>query len=321
MKETGMDQRLELLSAAVCEALVGLVALDAQENVVMWNRWMEDGSGISKADAVGARFTELLPDMAGSRVHGAIRLALEKGCSTLLSQSLNKSPFPLYAKGEHGKGKRLQQQVNVMPVNVGSGGDRYCLIQVFDVTAAVVREKLLREQAMELRQYSLMDGLTGISNRRRFDEFFDAEFRRSIRSGEPLSIILLDIDYFKAFNDTFGHQAGDRCLIQVAGAISGALRRPGDLAARYGGEEFAVVLPETGEEGAMHMAENIRRRVEDLNVPHSASDVSDRVTISLGVATVRPGAHSIHSLVITEADTALYEAKSAGRNRVVLAGS
>jgi diguanylate cyclase (GGDEF)-like protein len=316
--ELGMERRLELLSAVICEFQIGVVALDSQERIVLWNRWMEEGSGIFKSQAEGERFTDLLPEMAGGRVHGAVRLALEKGCSTLLSQSLNKAPFPLYAQGPQGR-ERLQQQVHVTPLNLDGSAARYALIQVFDVSAAVGRERLLRDQALELRQFSLMDGLTGIGNRRRFDEFFDTEFRRAVRSGDPLSLIMLDIDYFKSYNDNFGHQAGDRCLIQVAGAITGALCRPGDLAARYGGEEFAVVLPETGEEGAAHMAESIRRRVEALNIAHPASAVAERVTVSLGVATARPTAHDIPNRIIAEADTALYEAKNAGRNRVARA--
>ncbi len=314
------EEACSLLAEALCEALIGILAVDADEQVVMWNRWLEETSGLEKGAAIGRRFGELFPELDGGRVHNAIRLALEKGCSTLLSQSLNKAPFPLFSRGKpQEEPHRIQQQVYIMPLEAG-GLRRHCLVQIFDVTNAVAREKVLREQAVALKRYSHFDSLTGIANRRRFDEHLDEEFRRAQRQSTPLSLIMMDIDFFKSYNDHFGHQAGDRCLIQVAGALNSALRRPGDLAARYGGEEFAVILPETDEAGAMLIAETIRQRVESLRIPHAPTAGNLFVTVSLGVSTLRPHGGTLANELVSQADAALYQAKNDGRNRVKLHG-
>jgi len=172
----------------------------------------------------------------------------------------------------------------------------------------------------ELRALSLTDGLTGLANRRAFDDILEREWQRTVRVGSEMSLLLLDIDHFKQFNDQFGHQAGDDCLRVVAAAVKAALRRPGDMAARYGGEEIAIVLPDTKTEAALAVAESIRVRVEALNVHHGGnSHAAHTMTVSIGVATAfgREGATTKmpHGLLLA-ADGALYKAKQNGRNRV-----
>ncbi len=174
----------------------------------------------------------------------------------------------------------------------------------------------LEEANQILLRLSSLDGLTGIANRRRFDEFLEMEWRRGLRESAPLSLIMLDIDFFKAYNDAYGHQAGDDCLKAVANTLSNTVNRPGDLVARYGGEEFAVILPRTHPEGAVTVAELLRAKVEALKIPHSRSRVSDVVTISLGVSTVVPRSGYSTAALIAAADQALYQAKQEGRNRV-----
>lgn len=176
--------------------------------------------------------------------------------------------------------------------------------------------RLLDAAYRRLQHISFLDGLTAIANRRRFDEFIDLEWRRALRSATPMSLIMIDVDFFKTYNDTYGHQSGDDCLKRVANGLNTALNRPGDLAARYGGEEFAVVLAGTHPAGAAAVAEALRSRVEGLDIPHAGSPVSDRVTISLGVASMVPGRESSPADLISKADRALYEAKRGGRNRV-----
>lgn len=181
------------------------------------------------------------------------------------------------------------------------------------------RIQQLEEDNRELQRLAQRDGLTGISNRRYFDLFLDKELRRAKRETTPLSLILIDIDFFKGYNDTYGHQSGDDCLKRVAGALSDAVNRPGDLVARYGGEEFGVVLANTDSPNALRLAEKLRAEVEALNVPHKASEVSTSITISVGVATTVPEWDCSPKTLITAADVALYQAKAGGRNRVMRA--
>ncbi|HWR45560.1 GGDEF domain-containing response regulator [Sporomusa sp.] len=183
-----------------------------------------------------------------------------------------------------------------------------------------VLEKL-EDANRELSRLSSLDGLTGIANRRHFDQMYDMEWRRAVRTGQELSVIFLDIDFFKLYNDTYGHQEGDECLKQVAAAAGSVLKRPGDLLARFGGEEFVIILPETGIEGAQALAETIRAAVEECNIPHSASKVSDHVTVSIGVAGGQVTLTDTPPKLINQADKALYEAKNSGRNQVKVSTS
>lgn len=174
----------------------------------------------------------------------------------------------------------------------------------------------LEEANQELQRLASIDGLTQLFNRRRFDQTLESEWLRLARERLPLSLILCDIDYFKVYNDTYGHQAGDACLQKVATIIQTTVKRPADLVARYGGEEFAVILPNTDNNGAVHVAEEIRTQVEALNLPHAGSITTGCITISLGVATLVPKPPHSTANLIGLADQALYQAKEAGRNRV-----
>ena len=184
----------------------------------------------------------------------------------------------------------------------------------------ITERKRMEEALLEISQ---KDGLTGLYNRRHFDETLEAELKRASRgrSPSPLSLILIDIDYFKPFNDTYGHQEGDDCLVQVGAALKKVVRRPGDLVARYGGEEMVIVLPNMDSKGAEQVAEQMRKRVKALRIPHEGSRCDEHVTISLGVATMYPEISSSAAAIIKKADEALYEAKEGGRNRVVISRS
>ena len=177
----------------------------------------------------------------------------------------------------------------------------------------------LARKNRELERLSLLDGLTGVANRRYFDRIVQQEWSRASREQTPISVVMIDIDYFKPYNDTYGHQQGDACLQQVASALSAGLKRPSDFIARYGGEEFVAVLPDTGIEGAGSLAEAMRESVVRLALEHTASKVCPQVTISLGVASAIPGRESVHAELIKKADDALYAAKQGGRNRTRIA--
>jgi diguanylate cyclase (GGDEF)-like protein len=174
----------------------------------------------------------------------------------------------------------------------------------------------LSEANRALSQMTMEDALTGVANRRRIDQELDIEWRRAIRTLNPLALLLIDIDEFKRYNDALGHQAGDLCLRRVAAALLSAFGRAGDLVARYGGEEFAVLLPNTARDSAAELAEGARRVVERLAVPHPASRVAPVVTVSLGVSAAVPRLGERYQELLADADAALYEAKRGGRNRV-----
>lgn len=189
------------------------------------------------------------------------------------------------------------------------------------VTPRTVRARVrvhlaLKFQADLLRKMAFVDGLTGVANRRYFDERLELEWRRSRRSRHAVSLMMVDVDYFKFFNDTYGHQAGDGCLQQVAVGIRRALSRPHDLVARYGGEEFACLLPETALAGAVTMARTIEVAVRELHLTHAASAVAPVVTVSVGVASAVPGQDTALADLLQQADQCLYQAKRAGRARV-----
>ncbi|SDU22570.1 GGDEF domain-containing protein [Desulfobacula phenolica] len=176
----------------------------------------------------------------------------------------------------------------------------------------------LNELNDRLEKLSSLDGLTGIPNRRCFDNAYEKEWKQAQRNGTALSIIMVDIDYFKLFNDTYGHASGDTCLKRVASALSSATKRPMDIVARYGGEEFAAVLPDTNIEGAQIVAKNMRQQVEALDIAHVESKVADHVTVSIGISSIQTPMYSSHTpeTLIKVADDMLYKAKSSGRNRV-----
>ncbi len=167
-----------------------------------------------------------------------------------------------------------------------------------------------------LSDLAVNDGLTKIHNRRYFDEALAIEWRRAKREKLPLSLIMLDIDFFKKYNDSYGHQGGDECLIKVADIISSALRRPADLVARYGGEEFAIILPNVSEKDAIQFSETIRAEILKAEIEHKSSSISPFVTASLGVASIVPSSNSSHEELLQRADKALYNAKFKGRNCV-----
>lgn len=169
-----------------------------------------------------------------------------------------------------------------------------------------------------LIQRALIDPLTQLANRRHLDMVLEKEWARMKRGQTALSVLMCDVDFFKLYNDTYGHKQGDECLKAVSRAILENIRRPADFAARYGGEEFIVILPDTSLEGSLYIAQKIRKAIQDLNIEHSASSVSDHVTISIGVASVVPSDHNNVEEVLKLADEALYESKEQGRNRATM---
>ncbi|MGF7185863.1 diguanylate cyclase (GGDEF)-like protein [Desulfitispora alkaliphila] len=184
------------------------------------------------------------------------------------------------------------------------------------VKARVKNHLELKQYRDMLKETSMIDGLTGIPNRRRFDEALSMEWSRAARYGNSLSLVMIDIDHFKNYNDTYGHLEGDECLRKVAAAMQSIPKRNTDIVARWGGEEFACLLPDADEASANEIAEELRKKVMALQIPHESSQVSDVVTVSLGVATMVPQKGQQPDVLVKKADQALYNAKKSGRNRV-----
>lgn len=187
---------------------------------------------------------------------------------------------------------------------------------MFNISERKKTEEKLINLQKELEALSFKDGLTGIANRRRFDACLDLEWTSARRSEQPLSLILMDIDFFKQFNDLYGHIAGDICLTQVAQTLALAIVRPRDIAARFGGEEFVILLPETDENGVQEVAHRCQRLIEELKIPHGKSGDNPFLTVSMGVGTIRPSADMAPTEFLRAVDELLYAAKQNGRNRI-----
>ena len=311
----------DLASSALNLLDCGVIVLDAEHRILLWNRWMTTRSGRSAARVREQSLFDVFAELRGSRVEAAVLAALAAegaGAAKTVSQGLERAPFPLREAGSF-DGARVEQAVSVSPLREGRA--QLCMIEIRDVSGAIDRERQLLEHAESLRARSYVDGLTGIHNRRYFDMTLDRELRRAQRSGGALSLLLMDIDSFKAYNDHFGHQQGDACLTTVAQGLAGMLKRPGDVAARYGGEEFAAILPDTTAEQAAGVAEAIRLDIAGRALAHAPAAIKDHVTLSIGVASFGKEGLNEAALLIDAADKALYAAKRGGRDRVVVDGA
>ncbi len=294
---------------AVLDNIVdAIVTVDHRGRVETANAAAEHIFGYTPGELVGDSLGKLLAHPLGDEPGDALIAQLASGDGL--------------ERGSEMDGRRKDGTVFPMSVattGIEVSGRRLYVVVARDNTEHRENQLLVERERAANQTLELLiriDGLTGIANRRHFDEAIDEEGRRAARSGHPLSLIMCDVDCFKAFNDRYGHVAGDKALTTVAREIDAAFHRAGDSAARYGGEEFAVILPSTGYEQALGLAEILRRRIRDLSIPHGASTVDDHVTISVGVATCHPDRHFDTARLVDAADQALYRAKQTGRNRV-----
>lgn len=308
------------LQAVIDGLAVGVITLDATGHVLNCNRWLSSRAGNEPGQGENRHITELFPSIRETRLEEAIEHALKDHLPSLLSPALHGSPLPLYQSARDRRlDKRMQQLIHVMPLP-RDAEPAACLIQISDMTANVSRERLLRQQAETLRRTTNQDAQTGLANRRKFNETLNHEFRRALQAKQTLSLIVADIDGFAGYNDYYGRDQGDACLVDIAHVIQDVLKpltAQHPLAARHGGDEFSVILPGVDETVACQIAENIRLRVGSLAIANQASTLANHLTLSLGVATLLPDDEADTNTLLSSVDVALYQAKFEGRNRAV----
>jgi len=294
---------------------IPVFVLDATSRVMIWNRACERLTGVPSSEVIGTRehwrsfFDQERPTLAD-------QLIRERGGDVA---QLHPHPGSIHAPGAHLSaeswcdmprvGKRRYLATDASPIF----DERGKLSAVVQTLRDMTEEK---QAQLALEQLATRDGLTGLANRRCFDETLHAEWARALRQRQPLSLLMVDVDNFKAYNDANGHLGGDECLKRIATAVSSEMRA-NDLVARYGGEEFAVILPNQSLKGAAVVAERIRTRVEQLQVPNRMAP-GEHVTVSIGAATALASPENSASDLVAIADAALYRAKHMGRNRISL---
>lgn len=306
----GMDVDNEYFVNLFQEIPEAIVLSDNVGCIAKVNREFTRLFGYTEAEAVGRFIDDLVAPEE-----------LREEATTITEAVAHGQKFALEAVRQRKDGSQVH--VSLLGVPIVTSRRQVAVFGIYrDISARVKAERALVESRRQLEEANSMlerisnhDGLTAIPNRRSFEHFYELEWRRACRERKWISVVMIDVDFFKSYNDHYGHLAGDQCLKHIAQALQ-VLNRPGDMVARYGGEEFVAVLAGTDLPGARHMAERMRLRVAELRLPHEHSQIGPHVTISLGLAAEIPEAGSSPLNLILKADQALYLAKSRGRDRV-----
>ncbi len=299
----------------------GLIVLNPLGEVLLWNAWVVRHSGIEAPVALGCTLESVFANGLSLSFISALKNVLTYKLPVVLSSVLHRTPLPLYLRPEDaakGPQQRMPQSLTLVPVRYdrASPDGFLVMLQITDTSSFVKRERLLQSRTEKLTREAVIDGLTGIYNRKYFDQKLSIELSRAQRQKNPLSLVMLDVDYFKKYNDTYGHPAGDRVLQAIVGAVQSQLNRLSDVFARYGGEEFIIILPSSDQTGATRIAEKVRQAVSALQLEHARSQVDKHITVSLGAATCAGGVVCSETRLLDTVDKALYAAKHGGRNAV-----
>lgn len=298
--------------------VVPTFVLDAERRVLIWNKACERMTGLPAREVIGTQeHWRAFYDEPRYCLADVLTLGCQEELGALYSAHTEPSETGNGLRAENWCtmpriGTRLYLAIDAGPIFDDHGK----LIAVVETVRDMTEQKNAQTALQNLAAH---DGLTGIANRRAFDERLALEWARGARERYPVSLLLLDVDFFKRYNDGYGHQQGDECLRKVAATMAGTVLRGSDLSARYGGEEFVVLMPNTSARGAKAVAERVCARISELRMPHAHSDVAAHVTVSIGVATIHPQPGDDADLLVAAADGALYAAKHAGRNQVVMA--
>ncbi|MFT5728071.1 MAG: diguanylate cyclase (GGDEF)-like protein/PAS domain S-box-containing protein [Desulforhopalus sp.] len=297
--ERSLTDRELRYEAIYLGAVEGILLIDNYGDIIECNPQILTMLGYAEKDLVGKNVSSLVHEddlkilpLQLDKLHSGKTIQVERRLQTVSG---------IYLLCEV-SGKRLQ--------------DNLVILLYRDITERKIAEMALERANLALDKLAHIDGLTQVANRRRFDKVLEDEWLRMYREKKCLGLILADVDFFKQFNDLYGHQVGDDCLVSIATALNSVIHRPGDLVARYGGEEFVIVLPDTNLEGCLKIARIMKEKIELLKIEHTNSSVSSYVTISLGVAVLSPDKTDNRADLIGRADKALYRAKEEGRNRV-----
>jgi diguanylate cyclase (GGDEF)-like protein/PAS domain S-box-containing protein len=317
--QTDLERAIERANAMAMKAEIANIELSQIINTSIEGMFLVDEDfTIKRINASLLRFLEIEESLAvGRKCHDVMKSSWCGTGNCPLTQLLSgRESLEMDIERKRKDGVDVPFIFSATPFRGIDGSVIGMVARFKDITERKEAEKMLKEANERLERLSTRDGLTQIANRRSFDQMLDKEWSRLCRSREPLSMIMCDVDFFKLFNDTYGHQGGDDCLKTVAKALETVCRRGGDFVARYGGEEFVIILPATFEKGALRVAEKIRRHLEKLAISHPRSQVASHVTLSMGVATLVPSERVSPQQLVKWADQALYRAKASGRNRV-----
>lgn len=293
---------------------LGVCVVDADSKVLLWNNWIAKYSDIKETDALNRQFETVFSESVSPAFLTALKNTLTHRLPVVLSTALHRTPLPLYNAFEANQQQtRMYQSITLTPIQ-SQLNESCCLIQITDSSTSIKREKMLRSHSDILKKEATTDSLTDICNRRFFDAHYEMVIAEAKRQKHPLSIFMVDIDFFKAYNDYYGHIAGDNAIKRVADVLKSQLSRATDIVARYGGEEFVLVMPHLPQKVAEQFAEKLRSAVFNLAIPHIKSRPFNQVTISIGLCT---GIPENDDNLLNKADTALYQAKQKGRNQCI----
>ncbi|WP_027149108.1 GGDEF domain-containing protein [Methylobacter tundripaludum] len=293
---------------------LGVCVVDTDSKVLLWNNWIAKHSDIKETDALNRQFENVFSESVSPAFLTALKNTLTHRLPVVLSTALHRTPLPLYNGCEAIQQQtRMYQSITITPIQ-SQLNESCCLIQITDSSTSIKREKMLRSHSEILKKEATTDSLTDICNRRFFDAHYEMAIAEAKRQKHPLSIFMVDIDFFKSYNDYYGHIAGDNAIKQVASALKSQLSRATDIVARYGGEEFVLVMPHLPQKVAEQFAEKLRSAVFNLAMPHIKSRPFNQITISVGLCT---GIPENDDNLLNKADAALYQAKLKGRNRCI----